>query len=101
MKANRNLPKTLVKLISVLITSIFKTIFIDFPKNLKEKHTYSFDVEKRKQIKQELETTKKMGLMDDRLKRVERLIYSVYEDPEYTKRDSGKQDVKELTKEVK
>lgn len=100
MKA-QNLPKTILKLISVLVMSVFKTTFIDFPKNIKEKHTYSFNVEKRKQLKQELEITKKVGLMEDRVKRLERLIYSVFEDPEYTKRESGKQDVKELTKEVK
>jgi hypothetical protein len=76
-------------------------LFIDLPKNIKEKYIYAFDVEKRKQIKHEIETTKKIGLVEDKVKRLERLVYSIFEDPEYPKKDSGKQDIKELGKEIK
>ena len=34
------------------------------------------------------------------MKRLERLTYAIFEDPEYTKKDKGRLDLKELKKEV-
>ncbi|MEK6937117.1 MAG: hypothetical protein AABW58_03535 [Nanoarchaeota archaeon] len=52
-------------------------------------------------IKQELETKHLLNLVNERLKRVERLVYSIFNDPDYIKRDKGKHDLKELEKETK
>ncbi|MBS3171642.1 hypothetical protein J4449_03460 [Candidatus Woesearchaeota archaeon] len=52
-------------------------------------------------IKQELETKKFIDIVNERLKRIERLVYSIFHDPDYIKRDKGKSDLKDLEKEAK
>ena len=95
------IPKTIIKLVNILVISTFKTIFLDFPKNIKDRYVYSFNMEKRKQIQYEADTKKKLEFLTGKVKRLERLVYSIFNDPEYTKKDSGKIDLKELEKEVK
>lgn len=89
------------KVFWVIGYSILKAVFVDIFKNIKQGLTYSFNPEEKDKIKGELEMKKKIEFIDTRLKRVERLIYSVFKDPEYAKRDKGKMDVEELKKEVK
>ena len=88
------------KFIYALIKGILKTIFLDLFRNIKKEIIYTFNEVERKKIKTELETEKLVDLINERLKRIERLIYSMFNDPEYIKRDKGKTDLKELTKEV-
>ena len=52
-------------------------------------------------LKQEIETKNLLNLVNERLKRIERLVYSIFHDPDYIKRDKGKHDIKELEKETK
>ena len=58
-------------------------------------------MEKRKQIQHVADTTKKLEFLTSKVKRLERLVYSIFQDPEYPKKDSGKIDLKELEGEVK
>ena len=69
--------------------------------NIKKEVVYIFNEVERKKIKEELETKKLVNLINDRVKRVERLVYSIFNDPEFIKRDKGKDDLKELSKEIK
>tara|TARA_Y100000310_G_C20634922_1_gene790647 strand:+ start:1283 stop:1459 length:177 start_codon:yes stop_codon:yes gene_type:complete len=57
-------------------------------------------MQKRKQLQSDIKTNQKVILMEDRMKRLERLTYAIFEDPEYTKKDKGRLDLKELKKEV-
>lgn len=83
------------------IKAIFKTIFIDLFVNIKNAFIFSFNKEERFKIKRELEDTKMVKLINERLKRVERLLYSIFEDGSYVKSDRGKSDLNELKKETK
>lgn len=90
-----------VRFLYALIKAVFKTIFLDLFRNIKKETIYTFNEVERMKIKEELETKKLLNLVNDRLKRIERLLYSVFHDPEYIKRDKGKEDLKELGKEIK
>ena len=90
-----------VKFLYALTKAILKTITLDFFRNIKKETIYTFNKEERMKIKQELETRNLLNLVNERLKRVERLVYSIFNDPDYAKRDKGKHDLKELEKEIK
>lgn len=83
------------------IKAIFKTAFVDLFINIKKAFVYSFNKEERFKIKRNLEDSKMIKLINERLKRVERLLYSIFEDSEYIKSDRGKSDLKELKEERK
>lgn len=68
---------------------------------MKTAKTYAFNPEEKAKIKRELEAQKRIDVMNEKLLRVERLLYSVYEDPEYAKSERGKSDLKELQKEIR
>ena len=89
-----------IKFLFAVLTGILKTIFLDLFRNIKKEVVYMFNEVERKKIKAELETEKLVDLINERLKRIERLVYSMFSDPEYIKRDKGKFDLKELTKEI-
>ena len=100
--------KILMKLIVVpskfffaLVKAILKTLFLDLFINIRKEVLYSFNPMEKNKIKSEIDTRKLVDLVNERLKRVERLIYSIFHDPEYIKRDKGKSDLKELGKELK
>jgi len=89
------------QILAIILISFFRFLFMDLPKNIKKSYDYPYNMEKRKAIKSDLETSKKVELLDDKVKRLERLVYSIFEDPEYPKKDRGKHDIKELSKDVK
>ena len=97
----KKLIKKIIKTIYSTIVAIIKTIFVDLFVNIKMAYIYSFYPEKRHQLKRTLEAEKMVKLIEDRLKRVERLLYAIFEDPEYPKSSAGKSDLKELKKELK
>lgn len=90
-----------IKFLYSLIKGIIKTVFIDLFVNIKKETIYTFDKVERDKIKTEIETRKLTELINERLKRTERLLYSIFNDPDYIKRDKGKADLKELGKEIK
>lgn len=89
------------KLIYVIIFAVMKSVFIDIFLNIKHFWVYAFNPEEHDKMKRKLEAEKMVKLLEERLKTVERLLYSIFEDPPYTKSDKGKYDVKQLKKEVK
>ena len=100
--------KTLIKLVTIpsrflyaILKAILKTLFLDLFINMKKEVIYIFNPMERDKIKSEIETKRLLDLVNDRLKRIERLVYSIFSDPEYIKRDHGKSDLKELGKDLK
>ncbi|RLJ01997.1 MAG: hypothetical protein DRP08_04950 [Candidatus Aenigmatarchaeota archaeon] len=92
--------KITILIIANIVVAVAKTIFIDLFKNLKQYIIYAVRPEEKERIKMKLTTEKTISLINERLQRLERLVYSIFEDPEYTKRKEGKYDIKELKKEV-
>jgi len=89
------------KLANVIIVAVFKTVFIDLFINFKQAWLYAFNPEEREKMKRKLESEKMVNLLKERVEILERLLYSVFEDPSYTKSDKGKYDIKKLKGEVK
>lgn len=83
------------------IIMIFYTLSVSLYKNMKKAKTYAFNPEEKNKIKRELESQKRLDILNDRVKRVERLLYAVYEDPNYAQSERGKSDLKELHKDTK
>ena len=79
-----------LKLIYSLLKAVLKTIFLDLFRNIKKETIYAFNKEEKMRIKQELETKKFIDIVNERLKRIERLVYSIFHDPDYIKRDKEK-----------
>lgn len=89
------------KLANVIIVAVFKTVFIDLFVNFKHAWLYAFNPEEREKMKRKLESEKMVNLLKERVEILERLLYSVFEDPSYTKSDKGKYDLKKLKEEAK
>jgi hypothetical protein len=89
------------KLANVIIVAVFKTVFIDLFVNFKYAWLYAFNPEEREKMKRKLESEKMVNLLKERIEILERLLYSVFEDPSYTKSDKGKYDLKKLKEEAK
>ncbi len=90
-----------IKFLFALIKAILRTLFLDLFINMKKEVVYMFNEAEKKKIKEEIETKKLVDLINERLKRIERLVYSMFHDPEFIKRDKGKADLKDLGKEIK
>lgn len=101
MKKKKNWWIIPFKLINVVLVAVLKTVFIDLFVNFKHSWVYTFNPGEREKMKRKLESEKMVKLLDERLKSVERLLYSVFEDPSYTKSNKGKYDLKQLKKEMK
>lgn len=84
------------KFIVAIIYSLFRSVTIDLFKNIKYYFSLFTNKEKHDKIKDNLKLDKKQKLIEDRIERLERLVYAVYNDPSYTKRDQGLDDIKEL-----
>ncbi len=89
------------KLANIIIAAVLKTVFFDIFINFKHAWIYAFNPEEYEKMKRKLEAEKKVNLLDDRLKTVERILYSIFEDPSYTKSEKGKYDLKQLKGEAK
>lgn len=90
-----------IKLLKILVVAVLKTVFVDFFINIKNSWIYVFNPEEREKMKRKLEAEKMVNLLKERVAILERLLYSVFEDPSYTKSDKGKYDLKKLKGEVK
>lgn len=101
MKKKKSLWWIPVKLINIVVVAFLKTIFLDLFINFKHAWIYTFNPEERDKMKHKLEAEKMTKLLNDRMKTVERLLYSIFEDPSYPKSDKGKYDLKQLKKETK
>lgn len=94
-------PFYVVKALCILLLTLFQSITVCFYRQLLYNRDYYFDAEKRKRIKRELAVEKMVKLLLEKVRRLERLVYAVYEDPSYAASDRGKDDLKELHKELK
>lgn len=100
MKKKKNLWLIPFKVLYLFFIAVIKTVFIDLFTNLKQFWIYTFNPEERDKMKRKLESEKMVKLLTERIETLERLLYSVFEDPSYTKSDKGKYDLKQLKKEV-
>ncbi len=107
MKKNKK-PSLILRLLKYLIggvvglvIAVLKTIFVDLFKNIRLYIIMATNKEEREKIRRKLDMEKEIKLLNIRLKVVERLLYSVFNDPSYTKRDEGKIDMDDLEKEAK
>lgn len=91
--------KVLNAIFSVIV-AVLKTVFVDLPKNVVMYFKMATNKEEREKITKKLEVEKRQEVMDDRLGRVERLVYAVYNDPTYAKRKEGEYDLKKLKGEI-
>lgn len=92
--------KGLLLLLIYVPAWLIYTLTVSLYKNMKKAKVYAFNPEEKKKIKRDVESEKLVTLMNERLHRVERLVYGIYEDPEYAKSDRGKSDLKELRQET-
>ncbi len=81
-----------------LIHSVLKATFYDLPQNIKTGITYTFKPEEKMKIKRELETKKRLELIEENINILKRLTYAIHNDPEYLKSKEGQSDLKELKK---
>jgi len=80
---------------------MLKWLFVDSIKTLAKALYLARNPNENEKINRRLDSEKKLEVHDERIERVERLIYSVYNDPEYSKSDKGKHDLKVLKERVK
>jgi len=92
---------TIFRFIWIVIVRILKWLFVDLFKTLAKALYLARNPEENTKINRNLDSEKKLSVHDERIERVERLIYSVYNDPEYSKSDKGKHDLKVLKERVK
>lgn len=96
-----NFAKTFFLVIFNIFVAIFVTIIIDLFKNINQRINFALHPEEKERIKMKLSTEKTIDLINERLQRIERLVYSMFEEPDYSKRSEGKSDLKDLKNEVK
>ena len=87
--------------VGLLVFYLLKWLLVDLFKTIAKAIKHTKYPEERRKINRTMAVEKKVEIHDERIKRVERLIYSVYEDPEYSKSDKGKHDIKKLKESVK
>ena len=84
-----------------VIKGLFKWFFVGLPRTLKLAVKYAKDPSESGKVNRELEAGKRLDVHSERIERVERLVYSVYKDPEYSKSEKGQHDLKILKEKVK
>jgi len=87
--------------IFAVILAIGKTLTIDMYKNIRDYTKMAIYKEERMKMKHKLEEEKRLELVEERLDVAERLLYSVFEQPDYTKTKEGESDLKQLSKHAK
>ncbi len=80
---------------------ILKTITIDLIANIKKAYNYGKNPEIRDQIKLEISNKRLINEKESRIRRLERLVYCIFKDPKYVDRFGGREDIRELKKELK
>tara|TARA_Y100000310_G_scaffold345502_1_gene465710 strand:+ start:12590 stop:12907 length:318 start_codon:yes stop_codon:yes gene_type:complete len=78
-----------------------KLICVDSFRVLKDSYHYAKNPEKKMMLDRKLEVEKRVDHHEHRVNRMERLVYSMFNDPSYSKSNKGQDDLKELEKVVK
>ncbi|MAG78097.1 hypothetical protein CL616_01900 [archaeon] len=92
---------TVFRFIWFAVIRVLKWLFVDLFKTLAKALHLARNPEEKYKIDRKLDSEKRLSVHDERIERVERLIYSVYNDPEYSKSDKGKHDLKVLKERVR
>jgi len=84
-----------------VIKGLFKWLFVGLPHTLKLAVKYAKNPAESGKVNRELEAGKRLDVHGERISRIERMVYSVYNDPEYSKSEKGQHDLKVLKERVK
>jgi hypothetical protein len=68
--------------------------------SLRDAYHFARFPEKKVMLDRKLEVEKRTDVHEDRIKRVERLIYSMFNDPSYSKSNKGQDDIKEIRRNL-
>jgi hypothetical protein len=82
------------------LTGGFRLVFIDSYRVIRDAYSFAVFPEKKLMLDRKLNLEKKTEAHDKRLKRAERLIYSMFNDPSYSKSNKGQDDINEIRKEL-
>ncbi|MFH1638444.1 MAG: hypothetical protein ABIB71_08515 [Candidatus Woesearchaeota archaeon] len=93
--------KILLSLIFAVVAALIRSLTIDLFRNIKLYIMMSVSKEEREKIRLKLETEKRLDLIEDKLKSIERLLYAVFKDPKYIEKREGEYDLKQIAKDVK
>ncbi|MBT3324366.1 hypothetical protein HN681_03335 [archaeon] len=91
----------LILFVGYSIKGLLKLLFVDSFKMIKRSYSYAKNPEKKLMLNRELELEKKVKVQEKKIKRLERLVYSIFNDPDYVNSDKGKNDVKEIRSGLK
>lgn len=92
---------TILNTIFAVLLAVSKTLTIDMYKNTRDYTKMAINKEELMKMRHKLETEKRLELVEDRLDVTERLLYSVFEQPDYNKTKEGESDLKQLSKHAK
>lgn len=84
-----------------IVKGLFKWLFVDLFRTVRLAVKYAKNPGENKKVNRDLDANKKLEVHDERIERVERLVYSVYNDPEYSKSEKGQHDLKVLKERVR
>ncbi len=101
MKKKKKHLGRLVLFIGYSTKSLLKLIFVDSFKIIKRSYIYAKNPEKKLMLNRKLEVEKKVEVQEQKIKRLERLVYSVFNDPDYSNSDKGRNDIKEIRRGLK
>ena len=101
MRRRKNVLGKIFRFFGLLIYHILKWLFVDSVKTISRAIKYAKNPQEKHKIDRKLDVEKKVDLHSENIKRLERLTYAVYNDPEYSKSDKGKHDLKKLGENVK
>ncbi len=100
MKKKNTLGK-IFRFVWLLIKGLMQWLFVDLFRSIRLAVRYTRNPEEEGKVNRDLEAKKILEVHDERIERVERLVYSVYNDTEYSKSAKGQHDLKVLKERVK
>ncbi len=87
---------TCARFVWFAFVKLLRWLFIDSFRTLKEAYDFARHPEKKEMIDRKLDVEHRVELQEDKIKRLERLVYAVYQDPSYSKSDKGQHDLKQI-----
>ena len=100
MKKKNTLGK-IFRFVWLVVKGLMQWLFVDLFRTIRLAVRYARNPGEESKVNRELEANKKLEVHDERINRVERLVYGVYNDTEYSKSTTGQHDLKILKERVK
>ena len=97
----KNFLGKIFRFIWLLIKGLMQWLFVDLFRNVRLAVKYARNPAEESKVNRELDAQKKLEVHDERIERVERLVYGVYNDTEYSKSAKGQHDLKILKERVR